>query len=653
MIEMDDYKKLAAGMEIFMKSPDFSVGTTPAEIIFCEDKIKLVHYIPTVQKQIQTPILIVYALVNRYYILDLQPDKSVIRKLLDEGFDVYVIDWGYPSGSDRYLTLDDYINGYLNNAVDKIRDISGMNKITLLGVCQGGTFSVIYSALYPEKVKNLATLVTPVDFDTDKGLLHTWAKSLDVDKIVDYYGIIPGDFLNAGFLLLDPLKLMVDKYVDLFDRIECREDPACELRNKEMINNFLRMEKWIFDSPDQAGETFRQFMKDCYQKNLLIKNEMVIGDKKINLKNINMPLLNIMAEYDHLVPNDTSKPLTDVVSSTDKQTYIFPTGHIGIFVGSKSQKEVCPKIAEWLKPRSVIETIVKEKDKIKGRDEEIKEIELIKVPEKEVVAEVKEEEEIKKKGAKILQNDRKLRLENKVVIITGAGSGIGKETAILFAKEGAKIVVTDVNEKAGEDVVSEIEKNGGSAFFASLDTSNREQSRQVVQETMEMYGKVDVLINNAGIISDALITNMTEEQWDKVINIDLKGPFNCIQAVIEAMEKHETGEIINVSSIVGLYGNIGQTNYSAAKAGLIGMTKTLAKELGRKGIRVNAVAPGFIHTPMTEKVPEKILDIMKEKTPLKRLGQPNDVGYALMYLASDEANFVNGAIINIDGGLLI
>ncbi|MCZ7362651.1 MAG: alpha/beta fold hydrolase, partial [Candidatus Methanoperedens sp.] len=198
---IDDQEKFRHGMEIFLNPPDFSVGTTPSEIIFREDKMKLIHYIPTVEKPHPVPILIVYALVNRYYILDLQPDKSVIKKLLDEGFDVYVIDWGYPSGVDRYLTLDDYVNGYINNAVDKIRERSRLDKITLLGVCQGGTFSVMYAALHPEKVKNLVALVAPVDFDTDKGILHIWAKSLDVDKIVDYYGIVPGDFLNAGFLL--------------------------------------------------------------------------------------------------------------------------------------------------------------------------------------------------------------------------------------------------------------------------------------------------------------------------------------------------------------------------------------------------------------------------------------------------------------------
>jgi 3-oxoacyl-[acyl-carrier protein] reductase len=246
-----------------------------------------------------------------------------------------------------------------------------------------------------------------------------------------------------------------------------------------------------------------------------------------------------------------------------------------------------------------------------------------------------------------------MNVENKVAIITGAGSGIGRETALLFGKEGAKVVVADMNEKAGVETAEQIRKNGGDAFFARLDVSDREQSKQVVCDTLERFGKIDILINNAGIIQDALVSRMTEDQWDKVITIDLKGPFNCIQAVVEAMTNHGTGEIINVSSIVGLYGNVGQSNYSAAKAGLIGLTKTLAKELGKKGIRVNAVAPGFIVTPMTATVPDKILEMMKEKTPLRRLGQPDDVAFALLYLASDEANFVNGAVLSVDGGLLI
>jgi 3-oxoacyl-[acyl-carrier protein] reductase len=245
-----------------------------------------------------------------------------------------------------------------------------------------------------------------------------------------------------------------------------------------------------------------------------------------------------------------------------------------------------------------------------------------------------------------------MRLENKVAVITGAGSGIGKETALLFAIEGAKVVVADMNESAGEETVAEIKKNG-EGFFVKLDVSNREQSKQMVKTTLENYGRIDILINNAGIAQDAFLSKMTEEQWDKVINVNLKGVFNCTQAVVEVMMNQGNGVIINTSSIVGLSGNVGQVNYAATKAGLIGMTKTLAKELGRKGIRVNAVAPGFIATPMTSKVPEKILEMMKEKTPLRRLGETKDVAYAYLYLASDEANFVNGAVLCVDGGLII
>ncbi len=253
-----------------------------------------------------------------------------------------------------------------------------------------------------------------------------------------------------------------------------------------------------------------------------------------------------------------------------------------------------------------------------------------------------------------------MKLKDKVVIITGAGSGIGRETAITFAKNGAKIVVTDIDENAGNETVSEIIKVlsedpdcNGDAFFIKLDVSNREQTKQVVQEALNRYGNIDILVNNAGIIRDDLITKMTEEEWDKVVDVDLKGPFNMSKAVVDTMVKNGKGVIINVSSIVGIYGNIGQTNYSAAKAGLIGMTKTLSKELGRNGIRVNAIAPGFIYTPMTAKVPDKILDMMKQKTPLKRLGKPIDVANALLYLASDDADFISGIVLPVDGGLVI
>lgn len=245
-----------------------------------------------------------------------------------------------------------------------------------------------------------------------------------------------------------------------------------------------------------------------------------------------------------------------------------------------------------------------------------------------------------------------MRLENKVAIITGAGSGIGRETALLFSKEGAKVVVADVIEKTGEKTLADIKKMG-EGFFAKVDVTNRNQVNRMVKTTLEKYGKIDILINNAGIAQDALIKKMTEKEWDWVIKVNLKGVFNCIQGVVEVMISQGRGVIINASSIVGLYGNIGQTNYAATKAGVIGITKALAKELGRKGIRVNAVAPGYTMTSMMEKVPEKILQLVRDRTPLGRLAEPKDIAYAYLYIASDEAEYVNGAVLSVDGGLTL
>jgi len=245
-----------------------------------------------------------------------------------------------------------------------------------------------------------------------------------------------------------------------------------------------------------------------------------------------------------------------------------------------------------------------------------------------------------------------MRLENKVAMITGAGSGIGRETALLFAKEGAKVVITGRTAEKLEEVCNEIHENGGKAIFKTGDVSKREDMDDVVNTAMNEFGRIDILINNAGINKDALVTTMTKEQWNGVIEVDLTGTFNCIQAVVDVMINQGSGVIINASSISGIYGNIGQVNYASAKAGLIGLTKTLAKELGKKGVRVNAVAPGFTITPMTSKVPEKILEMMKEKIPLHRLAEPIDIAYAYLYLASDEARYVNGAVLSVDGGLV-
>lgn len=334
-------QKLTKGAENFAKAQEIDLGTAEKELVWSIDKVKLYHYTRQSPPKIQTPLVISYALINRFYMMDLQPDRSLIRKLLDLGLDIYVIDTGYPTRNDRYLTMDDYINTYIDGCVDFVRQAHQIDKINLLGVCQGGTFSVIYTAIHSEKIKNLITLVTPVDFSKDDGLLFKWARTMDVDAIVEGFGgLIPGTFLDAGFQMLKPM-LKVRKQKNLFGMMD----------DEDKLMNFLRMEKWINDLPDQAGETYRQFIKDLYQQNKLINNQLVVGEHTVNLQNITQPILTIYASEDHLVPPSSTKPLNDAIGSKDKELYEFPGGHIGVFTGARSQKELSPTIINWLEKR--------------------------------------------------------------------------------------------------------------------------------------------------------------------------------------------------------------------------------------------------------------------------------------------------------------
>ncbi|UMZ74135.1 3-oxoacyl-ACP reductase FabG [Natranaerofaba carboxydovora] len=244
-----------------------------------------------------------------------------------------------------------------------------------------------------------------------------------------------------------------------------------------------------------------------------------------------------------------------------------------------------------------------------------------------------------------------MRLKDKVAIITGGARGIGEETSKRFAGEGAKVVVVDLIDEA--DVVSEISKNEGEAKYIKTDVSDMEQVKDMVSKVKDYYGRIDILVNNAGITRDGKLKDISKEHWEQVVKVNLTGVFNCTQVVSEIMMSQGSGKIINASSVVGIYGNFGQTNYSATKAGVIGMTKSWAKELGRKGINVNAVAPGFVKTPMTEKVPEKVLTMMENDTPLKRLGTPRDIANAYLFLASDEADYINGTALEVTGGLTL
>ena len=327
--------------DVLLEPLDTEIAATPYEVVYQEDRVKLKHYIPVTEIKFKMPLLVVYALINRETMLDLQPGRSVVETFLAHGIDLYMIDWGYPTRKDRFLTIDDHVNGYMDTMVDFIRHKHNLEKINLMGICMGGTFCVIYSSLHPEKIKNLVTTVTPTNFDTDKGLLHVWMKGVDADRMVDTYGNISGDVMNFGFLLLNPARLMLDKYVGFFEGMD----------NKKFVENFIRMESWIFDSPDLPGETFRQFIKDFYQKNLLIQNKLEVGGKRVDLKNLTMPLLNFYGKYDHLVPPEACELLTGRVGSKDATDICLDTGHIGIYVSSKCQKEFAPRIAAWIKER--------------------------------------------------------------------------------------------------------------------------------------------------------------------------------------------------------------------------------------------------------------------------------------------------------------
>ena len=246
-----------------------------------------------------------------------------------------------------------------------------------------------------------------------------------------------------------------------------------------------------------------------------------------------------------------------------------------------------------------------------------------------------------------------MRLQDKVAIVTGSARGLGKAMVLKMVAEGAKVVVTDINREACQTVKAEIEAAGGTALAVKCDVTNREEVTALVEETVKVFGKVDILVNNAGITRDAQMVKMTDDNWDAVMNTNLKSMFICSQVASQPMIQQGYGRIINISSIAGQEGNFGQANYSAAKAGAIGLTKTLSKELGRKGITVNVVSPGFIMSEMSAAIPEKIKEQLIARIPLNRAGQPEEIASAVAFLASDEAAFITGQVLSVNGGMYV
>lgn len=315
-------------------------GCSPKELVWQSGKLRLYRYESAARSGEGPPLLIVYALVNRPSMLDLQADRSLIRGLLAQGLDVYLIDWGYPDGADRLTTLTDYIEGGLADCVDFVLDAHGEASLNLLGVCQGGVLSLCYAALHPERIRNLITMVTPVDFHTPRDLLSKWAQKIDVPAWVAG-GNVSGEILNQLFVSLMPFRLGQQKYVDLLQAPQ----------TQERIDNFMRVEQWIFDSPDQAGAAFQEFVVWCYQENRLLTRRIEIAGKRVDLQNVGMPILNLIGTKDHLVPRDASVALRGAVKSRDYTLLEFDLGHIGMYISARAQREVPPAIARWLASR--------------------------------------------------------------------------------------------------------------------------------------------------------------------------------------------------------------------------------------------------------------------------------------------------------------
>ena len=339
--------KSARAPETAVETQAVEVGQTPSEVVYRENKLELLHYESQTEEQHDVPILIVYALINRPYILDLQPDRSVVRTLLKNGFDVYLIDWGEPSTLDTDLTLEDYVSRYIDNCVDVVRERSGQDAINVLGYCMGGTMSAMYASLFPEKVRNLGLMAAGLCFDRTGGVLELWGEDeyYSPREVVDTFGNVPADFLDVGFALMDPVENYLTKYVRFYDNMD----------DDDFVENFARMERWIGDGIDVAGEAYVQFLEDIYQENKLYNDELVLGDREVDLGRITMPVLQIVAEYDHLIPPEASKPFNEVLPGEDNEIMEFPTGHIGMSVSSRSHAQLWPEVCTWCEERSQVD----------------------------------------------------------------------------------------------------------------------------------------------------------------------------------------------------------------------------------------------------------------------------------------------------------
>lgn len=348
VIKMTGHRQIASNVynllsfeNRFLEPLRDNINRTPSELVETTGRFNILHYKSESKPRHGTPILIVYSLINRYYILDLLPRVSVIKSLLNQGFDVYATDWGTPSGFDSDLSLETYSEEYIGNAVEKIRKMTGCEKVSLFGYCWGGLFALIYAATHQDDVKNLILHATPVDIEKDKTVIEKWTSAIDADQLVEGCGNVPGWLLNAAFVLRNPLEALL-KYPRYFS----------EPRTMDEIAQFFSIETWLYDSRGIIGGVYRDVVDQIYKGNLLIKNKMQVDSKLIDLKSVTVPLLDIVGTRDDLVPPSSSKSIMEKVGSTDKRLIEFPTGHVGLCISDEAHEKLWPEVGRWLAGRS-------------------------------------------------------------------------------------------------------------------------------------------------------------------------------------------------------------------------------------------------------------------------------------------------------------
>ncbi|MBV9345009.1 MAG: class III poly(R)-hydroxyalkanoic acid synthase subunit PhaC, partial [Gammaproteobacteria bacterium] len=332
-------RRAGVTLERLQRARQVEVGTAARRALWCSGGTTLYQYLP-LRERVGPPLLICFALVNRPYILDLQPDRSLIRRLLEAGRDVHLIEWGTPQDADRHLELEDYIETHLGGCITQLLGAQARGGVDLLGVCQGGVLSLCYAALHPERVRRLITLTTAVDFHTADNLLTRWVRGLDTELLAAC-GNVPGEVLNALFLALMPFRLTQEKYVRLFTA-----EP-----DQRAVEDFVRMERWIFDSPPQAARALAQYVRWFYQENRLWRGTLRLAGRTVSLRAIRQPLLNLFARDDHLVPPAACAALGDCVASSDYSACEVATGHIGMYVSRAAREEIPRRIVVWLAVR--------------------------------------------------------------------------------------------------------------------------------------------------------------------------------------------------------------------------------------------------------------------------------------------------------------